>query len=79
MPLTDVLLLLLVIANSSDEIIGRRSDLLVQALPAIVKADWKGGYVSGLAGKENIGTSRPLGVKAIHGETELSSWDIPSV
>ena len=43
MPLTDVLLLLLVIANSSDEIIGRRSDLLVQALPAIVKADWKGG------------------------------------
>ena len=78
MSLTDVLLLLFVIAKSSDKIMGRRGDLLVEAWPAIMKADWKGSHISGLACKEEIRTSRPLGVKAVNSETKLSMWDMPS-
>ena len=82
MSLADVLLLLFIVAKSSDKITGRRSYLLVEAtcsLLAVVKIDWKCGYISGFAGKEEIGTGRPLGVKAVNSETELSIWGTPSV
>ena len=79
MSLTNVLLLFFVIAKPSDEIVGRSSDLLVEAWLSIVKTDGEGSYISGLTCKEDIGTSRPLWVETIHGETELSSWDMPSV
>lgn len=79
MSLADVLLFLFVVAKSGDKITGRRSYLFVEALLTVVKIDWKGGYISGFAGKEEIGTGRPLGVKTINSETELSILGMPSV
>ena len=79
MSLADVFLVLFVVAKASDKITGRRSHLLVEALLTGAKIDWKGGYISGFAGKEEIGTGRPLGVKAVNSETELSIWGTPSV